>query len=233
MLPAPTSYISIAFIFTTLLTFFLFSRIAIDGAPRLKNKIVIGLTAWLILQGGIAYTGVYTSQLDALPPRFIFAILPPFIFMGILFFTQKGRTFIDQLPLTKITWLNIVRIPVEMVLYGLFLAKYIPELMTFEGRNFDILAGITAPFVAYFGITKNKMSRSLLLLWNCISLGLLVFIIVNALLSAPTPFQQFAFNQPNIAVLHFPYIWLPSFIVPIVFFGHLVSIRQFWKTKNK
>ena len=40
-----------------------------------------------------------------------------------------------------LTLLHIVRVPVEIVLYWLFISKAIPGLMTFNGRNFDILAG--------------------------------------------------------------------------------------------
>jgi len=104
--------------------------------------------------------------------------------------------------------------------------------MTFEGRNFDILAGISAPIIAYFGLTKAKLNRQTILIWNFICLGLLINIIVNALFSAPSPIQKFAFNQPNIAILNFPYSWLPTFIVPIVLFGHLTSIRQLMKYKT-
>ena len=104
--------------------------------------------------------------------------------------------------------------------------------MTFEGRNFDIIAGISAPFIAYFGLTKTKLNRQTILIWNFISLGLLVNIVVNALFSAPSPIQKFAFDQPNIAILNFPFSWLPTFIVPIVLFGHLTSIRQLLKRKT-
>lgn len=98
--------------------------------------------------------------------------------------------------------------------------------MTFEGRNFDIVAGITAPIIVYFGFTKTKIDRQTILIWNVIFLGFLLNIVVNALFSAPSPIQIFAFDQPNIAILNFPFIWLPTFIVPIVLFGHLTSIRQ-------
>ena len=98
--------------------------------------------------------------------------------------------------------------------------------MTFEGRNFDIIAGITAPLIAYFGFTIEKLSRQIILVWNFICLGLLINIVATALLSAPSPLQKLAFDQPNIAILNFPFSWLPTFIVPVVLFGHLVSIRQ-------
>jgi hypothetical protein len=65
-----------------------------------------------------------------------------------------------------------------------------------------------------------------LLLWNFICLGLLINIVVNAVLSAPSVFQQFAFGQPNTAILYFPFVWLPCCVVPLVLLAHLTSIRK-------
>lgn len=132
----------------------------------------------------------------------------------------------DSLPLAPLTYLHIIRIPVEFVLYWLFLYQAVPELMTFAGRNFDIIAGITAPIIAYFGLKKGKISKAAILAWHFICLGLLLNIVVNAFLSAPSLVQRFAFDQPNIAILYFPFSWLPTFIVPIVLFCHLTAIRQ-------
>jgi hypothetical protein len=72
----------------------------------------------------------------------------------------------------------------------------------------------------------------MILIWNFICLGLLANIVVNSLFSTPSPIQKFSFEQPNIAILYFPFSWLPTFIVPIVLFGHLISIRQLLKQKT-
>lgn len=93
--------------------------------------------------------------------------------------------------------------------------------MTFEGRNFDILSGLTAPIIFYFGFVTKQLDRKVILIWNFICLALLINIVVVAILSAPFPFQQFAFDQPNIAVLYFPFNWLPSCVVPLVLLSHL------------
>lgn len=193
-------------------------------------KIIVSLILWLIIQAVLTLKNVYNSDTNSFPPKImLFGVLPPLLIIIALFSMKKGRQFIDSLLLTNITYLNIVRIPVEIVLFWLFLNKAIPELMTFEGRNYDIISGITAPIIAYFGITKGKINRKIILIWNFICLGLLINIVVNAFLSAPSPVQRFAFEQPNIAILNFPFSWLPTFIVPIVLFGHLVSIRQLLK----
>jgi hypothetical protein len=231
------TYISLTFGLTTVATLLLFIwTIRNSNSEQTRKKttpIFIGLTIWLAIQTILTLKNVYNVDTNSFPPKILlFGILPTILTVIILFATKKGRKFIDSLPLKNFTYLNIVRIPVEIVLFWLFLNKAIPELMTFEGRNFDIIAGITAPFIAYFGLTKNKLSRQIILIWNFVCLGLLLNIVVNALFSAPSPIQKFAFEQPNIAILNFPFSWLPTFIVPIVLFGHLTSIRQLLKQKT-
>jgi len=58
----------------------------------------------------------------------------------------------------------------------------------------------------------------------------LLNIVTTALLAAPTPFQRFAFDQPNVAVLYFPFVWLPACVVPIALLAHLVAI---WRLAAK
>lgn len=231
-------YISLTFgliIVATLLLFLWTIRNSISEQTRKKaTPILIGLIIWLIIQGVLTFKNIYNSDTNSFPPKImLIGILPPILTIILLFSTSKGKQFIDSLPLKNLTYLNIVRIPVEIVLFWLFLNKAIPELMTFEGRNIDILAGITAPIIAYFGLTQTKLNRQIILIWNFICLGLLANIIVSALFSTPSPIQKFAFDQPNIAILNFPFSWLPTFVVPIVLFGHLVSIRQLMKYKTE
>lgn len=227
-------YISLTFGLTTVATLLLFYwTIRNSKAETIQIKstsILIGLTIWLVIQAIFSLKNIYSTDTNSFPPKImLFGILPTILVIVILFTTQKGRQFIDSLPLKNLTYLNVVRVPVEIVLFWLFLQKAIPELMTFEGRNFDIIAGITAPIIAYFGLSKNKFKRQSILIWNFICLALLINIVVNALFSVPSPIQKFAFDQPNIAILNFPFSWLPTFIVPIVLFGHLCSIRQCFK----
>ena len=213
-------YISILFGVVTLLTILVFYK-----AANYSKTVITVLILWLTVQGIISSTGFYTT-FDSIPSRFGLLILPPLVLILILFFTKKGRHFIDSLDIKTLTLLHVIRIPVEIVLFWLFVHKSIPQIMTFEGRNFDILSGITAPFIYYFGFVKNKLDKKIILTWNFLCLGLLINIVGIALLSAPFPFQKFAFNQPNIALAYFPFVWLPCCIVPLVLFSHLVSIRQ-------
>ncbi|HSY75215.1 MAG TPA: hypothetical protein VK890_00065, partial [Bacteroidia bacterium] len=219
--------ISIVFALTIILTVWLFYR-----ASGNSKLVLIVLLIWLALQAVISLSGFYTIT-NAIPPRFAFLVLPPMLFIIALFVTSKGRQFIDSIDAGKLTMLHIVRIPVELVLLWLFIYKTVPQLMTFEGRNFDILSGLTAPIIFYFGFVKKQLGRGIIIIWNFICLGLLINIVINAILSAPFPFQKFAFDQPNIALLYFPFVWLPCCIVPLVLFSHLATIRQLLYRQKK
>jgi hypothetical protein len=227
-------YINIVFILTTVISLLIFHFAVLhsssDNSVRNARIILSLLSFWLVIQAVISLNDFYSNDTTGIPPRFIFAILPPFLAIIILFLTKRGIAFIDNLPLVNITYLNIVRIPVEIILYWLMLHKAVPKVMTFEGRNFDIISGITAPMIAYLGFTLEKLSNKVILYWNVIALLLLLNVLTIGILSAPFMFQAFSFLQPNIAILHFPFVWLPAFIVPLIFFGHLVSIRQLLKS---
>lgn len=183
------------------------------------------IVPWIIFQTIISSTGFYLNT-HTYPPRFALLLLPPLIMIIRLFGSLKGRLLIDKLDIKMLTILHVIRIPVELVLFWLFSNKVIPGIMTFEGRNFDIFSGVTAPVIFYFGFIRKKLSQRVILAWNFLSLALLMNIAFHAIFSLPTAFQQFGFEQPNIAILYFPFVLLPACLVPLVLFSHLAAIRQ-------
>ncbi len=217
----------VIFLLTVMLTFLLFVN-----AVKNKATTAVVLVIWLAVTGILSFKEVFQNT-STIPPRLMIVIAPAILFIILLLITKSGKRFTDSIDLKKLTLVHIVRVPVEILLFMLSSHKLIPELMTFAGRNFDILSGITAP-VVYFVCFKNSLlkNRKLLLIWNFVCLGLLLNIVINALLAAPFPFQQFAFDQPNIAILYFPFTWLPCFIVMIVLYSHLAAIRQLTRHKE-
>jgi hypothetical protein len=223
-------YLIIAFVLTTFVAVGMIVLLIKTSSKSMRSEsvhgIVFSISFFLIIQALLSYWGIYKNDPDSIPPKIIIlAVIPAAIAIILIFNTQKGKLFIDSLSLPMLTYIHFIRVPVELVLYGLFINGAVPELMTFEGRNIDILAGLTAPLVG-FDISKGKMRKASLLVWNFICLGLLLNIVVNAVLSAPSPFQQFGFDQPNVAILNFPFSWLPAFIAPLVLFAHLAAIRK-------
>jgi hypothetical protein len=219
-------YIPVIFVFTTLLTVTLLYK-----AGNYSKPVIITLLLWLILQAAISLSGFYIIS-TGIPPRFVLLLIPPVLLIVILLLTKRGRAVMGSFDAKTLTLIHMIRIPVELTLYWLFLHKAVPEIMTFEGRNFDILCGLTAPLVYYWGYVKKVLSRNVLLAWNIVCLLLLANIVATAILSAPFDFQKFAFGQPNIALFYFPFIWLPCFVVPAALFAHVVNIRNLINNKN-
>lgn len=214
------SYVYLVFGLTVLAALFLFYK-----ATNYSKTFLIIIAGWMIAQTVISFSGFYKIT-DTVPPRVGLLLMPPLVMTIILFSTKKGRLFIDGLNIETLTLFHIIRVPVELTLFWLFMHKFVPELMTFEGRNFDILSGISAPVIYYFGFVKKTINQSVILIWNFACLGLLINIAVNAILSVPGAFQQFAFDQPNVGILMFPFVFLPSVLVPLVLFSHLTTIRR-------
>ena len=212
----------LAFIFTTALAVGLFYL-----AAQRSGRVLAALAAWLLVQGAIGLSGFYTVS-NTMPPRLALLLGPPLLVIGLLLATRAGRRFVAGLRPEALTLLHAVRVPVELVLFGLYLHHAVPRLMTFEGRNPDVLAGLSAPLVWWLAFRQQRLGRHGLLAWNVLGLASLLNIVVNAVLSVPTPMQQFGFEQPNVAILHFPFVWLPGVVVPLVLLAHVAAIWQLW-----
>lgn len=226
-------YVSTVFILTTFTAVaFLLQAAKRVGLGKLPSQILIFLLPlWIFFQAVISMGGFYQTA-TAIPPRLVlFGVLPALltIVTYLIFFRES---FIDKIPLQLLTMLHIVRIPVEIVLLWLFQNGLLPQLMTFEGRNFDILSGILAPIVYLIAFRGDKTKRGLLIAFNILGLILLANIVTIAVLSLPSPFQQLAFEQPNRAVVLFPYSWLPTIVVPIVLFSHIAALWKLLRSKT-
>jgi hypothetical protein len=216
-------YISLLFGLTVIATIIWFYF-----ATKSKTFLFIAI-GWIILQSAIGLSGFYQDT-QIIPPRLIlFGVLPYLVLIVVTFLTEIGRNFMDNINLQTLTYFHSIRIPVEIVLTLLFHQGVVSVYMTFEGTNFDLFSGITSPIVGYLAFRTIKVNKKLLLWWNIICLLLLLNVVVTAVFALPSPFQKLAFDQPNIAVLYFPFNLLPTVVVPTVLFGHLIALRRLTK----
>jgi hypothetical protein len=232
MIEQVPAYVSITFLITSFVTVAIFiTAVRRAGTESFAAKLLLFIIpAWMIFQAVLASGGFYLNT-DAVPPRlFLFGPLPALAFI-IFYFIVARETVIEKLPLAHLTLLHTIRIPVELVLSWLFAAGMVPEVMTYHGTNLDILSGITAPIIYFICFRGDRVKTKLLAAWNIFALLLLVNIVVTAVLCVPSPIQKLAFDQPNIALFYFPYIWLPTVIVPIVLFCHLASLWKIFRAK--
>jgi hypothetical protein len=219
-------YIGFIFILTTAITAGFLIR-----AFNSSRTLAIVITCWLVIQSILAMKGFYLKE-SSVPPRLAFAVVPALLVILYFLIFPRGHKTINEANIPVLTLMHVIRVPVEICLYLLFIHKAVPGLMTFKGQNFDIFSGLTAPLIWYFGYRKPMLPRIILVSCNLICLGLVLNVVIHGILSAPTSFQILAFDQPNIAVLYFPFQWLPAFVVPTVIFGHLICLRDLFRKKE-
>lgn len=194
------------------------------SSARLGAGVAIAIVGWLASTAGLAGSGLL-SEYEAVPPRV--ALLPLGVLVTMLLLSRT-RTFGRLLEAVPRAWpiaLQSFRLPVELLLWALFLAGRLPERMTFGGRNFDILIGLSAPLVAW-AVSRGRMGKMAVAAWNVAGLGLLANIVVVALRSAPGPLNAGWGGIPNTVIAQLPFVWLPAFLVPLAVFGHIAALRQ-------
>lgn len=225
MLTGLPNYVNLVFGFIVLISITWFYV-----ATKSKTFLLL-LAVWTILQSMLGLRGIFQDT-AAMPPKImLLGVLPALVAIAITFLTGSGKKFIDNINLKTLTYFHSIRIAVEIVLLLLYQHAFVPVNITFEGTNFDILSGITAPIAAYIAFRTPAINGKLLLGWNILCLLLLLNVVITAILAAPSPLQKIAFNQPNVAILYFPFNLLPAVVVPLVLFGHLVAIRQLTRMK--
>lgn len=225
VLPPPEMPVSLLVfgIATALLTFLLFARL-FQASPQRKLVLVVAF-GWLAIQAGLASTDLY-HNFDAFPPKVVlFGIAPMILTVVLLSASKFGKQLTSVWSVEGILLLNAVRIAVEYGLWLLYRAGWVPVEMTFEGRNLDVASGILALGLAFMWMQGRK-KKAALWVFNIAGILLLINIVGVAFLSAPTEIQKFGMMQPNMAIFYLPFVWLPTFIVPVVLWSHIVLTRK-------
>lgn len=207
------------------------SSLSVDKQKAFSQRFYIILAIWVVLISALALTG-FLGNFEGLPPRITLTLLPPMI--GMLVFTIRSRQLREVLKAIPIHWLLYLqsfRVMVELMLWYQYELGITPIQMTFEGRNLDILVGITGPIIAYLYQRKGPSLRKWVIVWNFFGLALLLNILMVAVLSFPTPFRYFMNEPANYLVTQFPFVWLPGILVTIAYSMHFFSLKQLWNSK--
>jgi len=200
------------------------ARLAGLPAGRVTGSLVCGLAAWLGVTGGLAAAGVLAPAEGRPPALFVFVLLA---IGGTIGFSRgaTGRRLLEALPPARVIALQVFRVPVELLLWLLAARGLVPERMSFTGRNFDVLVGLSAPFVAW-GVARGRIGPRGQRLWHLAALGLVLNVAITAVLSAPGPQRLFFDQVPLLIVAQPPWVWLPTVLVPIAICSHVLSLLR-------
>lgn len=190
-----------------------------DRGYRPAVRVAVAFSGWLAL------TAVVSSGalgFDARPPRlFVFPWLMLLASLALLR-SKTGREVIACTPPARVIALDVFRVGVEVVLWRLYATELLPVELTFEGRNFDILVGVTAIPAALVVARHPRLAVA----WHVFGLAMLLNVVGMAVLSAPGPLHALDFTPANVVLGRFPFVWLPAFLVPIAALTHIVGLRQ-------
>ncbi|MBN9384187.1 MAG: hypothetical protein J0H74_25775 [Chitinophagaceae bacterium] len=218
------------------LVFGLRSVLARTSSDKRRQTRVLRITllllgGWILLLGVLALRGAF-ADFSKLPPRQGIAMLLPLPVVLWVAMSGSGKELLRHTPPHWILYLQSFRIIVELVLWLCVVDRLLPVQMSFEGRNFDILSGLLAIPVGYYCFIKKSWPSWVVLLYNIGGLVLLLNAVAIAVLSMPTPLRMFH-NEPAVTlIVHFPFIYLPGFLVPLAYTLHIFSLRQWFMSRR-
>jgi hypothetical protein len=200
------------------------------SSSALRLRVILAVVAWLGLTALLSMESFF-HDFSTMPPRPVIPALV-FILAGILFLrSASGKAVLRSTPASWLIGFQVFRVLMEIILWLVYEHGIIPVQMTFEGRNFDILVGVTAPFVAYL-LHTGHMKPMVAVVWNVAGIGLLMNIVIVAALSTPSPLRVFMNEPANTFIAYFPFVWLVAFVVPVALLGHIASLMQLWKQRS-
>lgn len=197
---------------------------AVAERRTFRIKTAVLLFSWLAYISVFSACGIFTVA--SLPPRIpILLVFPTFAFMIYFFRSKKFKAFIAHTPPSWPIYIQSFRIVVELLILGMFLKGIFPKAATFEGYNFDIVMGLSAPVIGYVGFRKNAPNRLMVTLWNIagfITLAAVVFVILS---QAYFP-HLWGVNESLVSKggFAFPYTFLAGFLMPVAVFLHVYSL---------
>jgi small-conductance mechanosensitive channel len=198
-----------------------------DGAPssvasRHAAVCLIASAMWLGLTWQVAASGILRDW-DRRPPPLAFLIGGVFAIAILVAFGRSGTRIARRTPLWWLVGIQGFRLPLELAMHDMASRGVMPSVMSYSGRNFDILTGTTAIVLAFM-VRVGLSGRRTVWLWNVCGLMLLVNVIGVALLATPV-FRYFGPDQLNIWVTYPPFVWLPTVLVLAALAGHLLVWR--------
>ena len=155
----------IGFAATTIVFFYLLLKTFFDALPKtnlseltrkkFKTSLLTVVIGWAVFVSVLSLSGVF-GNFELFPLNVAPALLIPLVSIIFFTFTKTFKEVLLQLHPAQLIKLQVFRVVVEVLLWMLFIQNLAPIQMTFEGRNLDILSGLTAPVMSYLAY-NNKV----------------------------------------------------------------------------
>jgi len=192
---------------------------------RWRRTLGIGaaVLAWLLLTALVAGSGIL-RRFDVFPPPFAGLVLAV-VALGITVGSSPlGGRLVRGLPLWILVGSQVFRFPLELLMHQAYAEGVMPVQMSYSGRNFDIVTGITAGLLGWW-LARGDLPRRVVMAWNILGFALLLNVVTVAIVSTPV-FRWFGDDHLNTFVTSPPFVWLPAVLVLAALVGHLLVWRK-------
>jgi hypothetical protein len=199
------------------------SRLQKAQARRAWNGLLLFFGLFISLISYMSVTGFFGER--TFPPRFPLLLIPHFLLMFWMFAwkVKDKLSFLQIVPPALLVVIQFYRFLLEFVVLALYRQEIVPVEITFEGRSFDLLVGLTSLVTAYLLHVGVKNAVGIGITFNIFGLASLVNIIFTAATSFPSPFQLYATNY---LPTYFPGVLIPGFVAPFAVYMHVLSLKQ-------
>ncbi len=191
-------------------------------AAALQRRYCFGAAIWLLVVSVASYSGVLLPR-NSPPLPFVLMLVSILVLGVVIARSRVGDRLARGLPLAVLVGFQGFRFPLELAMHRAHTEGLMPIQMSYSGRNFDILTGITALALAA-ALALRPLPRWTVRLWNTFGLLLLANILAVAMASTPV-FAYFGPDRLNVFVMWMPYTLLPAVMVLAAWAGHLIIFR--------
>jgi hypothetical protein len=180
------------------------------------------LTGWAIVAATLARRGLFQqADADSLPPIGITLVLALLVLGACLLISPTLRRLLTNQE--DLILLNVWRL-VGVVFLMLMANGQMPALWALPAGIGDILVGATAPWIARHVNTPEGRRRAII--FNLLGMVDLVVAVALGTMTSPGPTQVFHTVPTSELVTRFPLALVPTFLVPLAWMLHVVSLWQ-------
>jgi hypothetical protein len=206
-----------------------------SGSAIRRSMLLLGvlLFGWLALAVFLACLGTFRSAIVQPFPFIGLAILGPIV-LGSLFMrkSETVQEIIEAVPQSRLVGFQAYRV-VGVVFLILHAGGLLPAVFALPAGYGDLLVGLSAIALAHPLAYRSRTNPDrLIALWNWCGIFDLVIAVGTGFLTAPTRFQIFSHQAPNLLIGTFPLVMIPIYLVPISILLHLASLAKLRKGKR-
>src|ERR1700722_14019830 len=232
----PSYFLSILLIgadvaITALLLFGVWRALVASGKPATAARntvLTLGsiLFGWLAVALSLGWLGIFRSASNQPVPYIAFAIGIPIVTGALLIRgSRQVREFVHAVPQNWLVGFQFYRV-IGVTFLVLQANGLLPGVFALPAGYGDTFVGVTALLVAIGYARYHSKCDPLVFLWNLVGIADLVIAITTGFLSAPSRFQIFSLQAPNLLIGSFPLVLIPIYAVPLSVVLHLASLSK-------